>query len=224
VGKLTIPCLALVTDRRLCQTLSLEEAVAQAIEGGANGVQLREKDPDGRSLPAAELLALADKLCAVTRGRALFLVNDRLDVALASGADGVHLPEQGLTVAAARRLAGETFVIGRSVHSVAEAVRAQEEGADYVQVGTIFASRSHPGQPVAGLGLLEAVAKAVSIPILAVGGITAANVGEVMAAGASGAAVISAILGATSPREAARALAQGMAAVVAKADARRARP
>ena len=208
MGKLTIPCLALVTDRHLCQTLSLEEAVAQAVEGGANLVQLREKD-----VPATDLLALAEKLRAVTQGRALFLVNDRLDVALASAADGVHLPEQGLPVAAARRLAGEGFIIGRSVHGVAEAVRAQEEGADYVQVGSIFASRSHPGQPVAGLGLLEAVAAAVTIPILAVGGVTAANVGEAMAAGASGAAVISAILGAPSPREAARGLAEAMAAV-----------
>jgi thiamine-phosphate pyrophosphorylase len=212
VGKLTVPCLALVTDRRFCQPLSLEEAVAQAVEGGANLVQLREKD-----LPAADLLALAEKLRAVTEGRALFLVNDRLDVALACAADGVHLPERGLPVAAARRLAGEGFIIGRSVHSVAEAVRAQEEGTDYVQVGSTFASRSHPGQPVAGLGLLEAVAAAVAIPILAVGGVTAANVGDVMRSGASGAAVISAILGAPSPREAARGLAQAMAAVATKA-------
>jgi thiamine-phosphate pyrophosphorylase len=144
-------------------------------------------------------------------------VNDRLDVALACAADGVHLPEQGMPVVVARHLAGEEFVIGRSVHSVVEALRAQEEGADYIQVGTTFASRSHPGQPVAGLGLLEAVAGAVSIPILAVGGITAANVGEAIGAGASGAAVISAVLGAPSPREAARALSGAMAAVAAKA-------
>jgi thiamine-phosphate pyrophosphorylase len=212
VGKLTVPCLALVTDRRLCQALSLEEAVAQAIEGGASLVQLREKD-----LPAADLLALAEKLRVITHGRALFLVNDRLDVALACSAEGVHLPERGLPVAVARRLAGEGFIIGRSVHSVAEAVRAQEEGADYVQVGTIFASRSHPDQSVAGLGLLEAVAAAVSIPILAVGGITSANVGEATGAGASGAAVISAILATPSPREAARDLAQAIAAVETKA-------
>ncbi len=215
MGKLTIPCLALVTDRRLCRELSLEEAVAQAIEGGANVVQLREKD-----LPAADLLAIAEKLRAVTQGRALLLVNDRLDVALASAVDGVHLPEQGLPAAAARRLAGEAFIVGRSVHSVAEAVRAREEGADYVQVGTVFASRSHPGQPVAGLALIEAVAAGVSIPILAVGGITAANVGDVMRAGAGGAAVISAILDAPSPREAARDLVQAMAMAHAKADAR----
>jgi len=213
VGKLTVPCLALVTDRSALGGLSLEEAVAQAIQGGANLVQLREKD-----LPAADLLALAEKLRAATRlRRVLFLVNDRLDVALACSAEGVHLPERGLPVAFARRLAGEGFIIGRSVHSVAEAVRAQREGADYVQVGSMFASRSHPDQPPAGLGLLEAVAAAVTIPILAVGGITAANVGDVMRAGASGAAVISAILGAPSPREAARALVQAMAAVAAKA-------
>lgn len=212
MGKLTVPCLALVTDRSALGGLSLEEAVAQAVEGGANLVQLREKD-----LPAAELLTLAERLRAVTQGRALFLVNDRLDVALACAADGVHLPERGLPVAAARRLAGQEFIIGRSVHSVAEAVRVQEEGADYVQVGTIFASRSHPDQAPAGLGLLQEVAAAVTIPILAVGGITAANVGEAMMAGASGVAVISAILGAPSPREAARALAQAMAAVAAKA-------
>jgi len=212
VGKLTVPCLALVTDRRLCRGPSLAEAVAQAVEGGANLVQLREKD-----LPAADLLALAERLRAVTQDRALLVVNDRLDVALACDAEGVHLPEQGLPVEAARRLAGQGFVIGRSVHSVAEAVRAQEEGADYVQVGAIFASRSHPGQAPAGLGLLETVVAAVSIPILAVGGITAANVGEAMRAGAGGAAVISAILGAPSPREAARDLARAMAAVGAKA-------
>ena len=213
MGKLTIPCLALVTDRRLCRGPSLAEAVDQAIEGGANLVQLREKD-----LPPTDLLALAEKLRAVTRDRALFLVNDRLDVALACpDVVGVHLPEQGLPVAAARRLAGQGFIIGRSVHSVAEAVRAQEEGADYVQVGAIFASRSHPGQTPAGLVLLEAVVAAVSIPVLAVGGITAANVGEAMRAGASGAAVISAILSAPPQRDAARELTRAMAAVGAKA-------
>jgi len=212
VGKLTIPCLALITDRSALGGLPLEEAVAQAVEGGANLVQLREKD-----LPAGELLALAERLRAVIAGRALFLVNDRLDVALACAADGVHLPERGLPVAAARRLAGDGLIVGRSVHSVAEAVRARDEGADYVQVGSIFASRSHPDQPPAGLGLLEAVAAAVTIPILAVGGITAANVGDVLHAGASGAAVISAILGAPSPREAAHGLAQAMAAVKTKA-------
>lgn len=179
--------------------------MAQAVDAGANLVQLREKD-----LPAGELLALAERLRSVTRGRALFLVNDRLDVALACAADGVHLPEQGLPVAAARRLKGEGFIVGRSVHSVVEAQRAEAEGADYVQVGPIFATRSHPDASPVGVGLLSDVAKAVDIPILAVGGITADNVGQAIEAGASGAAVISAILDSSSPGEAARRLALAM--------------
>ncbi len=207
VSKITLPCLALVTDRRLCRATSLEDAVAQAVEGGADLVQLREKDPDGRGLPAGELLTLAESLRSVTQGRALLLVNDRLDVALACGADGVHLPERGLPVAVARRLAGDRFVIGRSVHSVAEAQRAEAEGADYVQVGPIFATRSHPEASPAGVGLIADVAKAVGCPILAVGGITADNVGKAIEAGASGAAVISAILDSASPGESARSLA-----------------
>ena len=202
--KLPIPCLTLITDRRLCERLSLEEAVARAVGGGINVVQLREKD-----LAATELVPLADHLRAITRDKALLIVNSRLDVALLCGADGVHLPERGPSVAATRRLAGDGLIIGRSVHSVEEAVKAEEEGADYVQVGAIFPTRSHPGPP-AGLGLVESVAARVTIPIVAVGGITARNVGEVMQAGARGAAVISAILGSPSPGAAARRLAEAM--------------
>ncbi len=202
--KLPIPCLTLVTDRRLCQSVSLEAAVARAVGGGMNVVQLREKD-----LAAAELVPLADHLRAITRDKALLIVNSRLDVALLCGADGVHLPERGPSVAVTRRLAGDGLIIGRSVHSAEEAVKAEEEGADYVQVGAIFPTRSHPGPP-AGPGLLESVAARVTIPIVAVGGITARNVGEVMQAGARGAAVISAILGSPSPGAAARRLAEAM--------------
>jgi thiamine-phosphate pyrophosphorylase len=202
--KLPIPCLTLITERRLCERLSLEEAVARAIGGGINVVQLREKD-----LAAAQLVPLADRLRAITRDKALLIVNSHLDVALLCGADGVHLPEKGASVAATRRLVGDGLVIGRSVHSVEEAVKAEDEGADYVQVGAIFPTRSHPGPP-AGLGLLESVAARVSIPIVAVGGITARNVGQVMQAGARGAAVISAILGSPSPGAAARGLAEAM--------------
>jgi thiamine-phosphate pyrophosphorylase len=203
--KLPIPCLTLITDRRLCQRLSLEEAVARAVAGGVNVVQLREKD-----LAAAQLVPLADRLRAITQGKALLIVNGHLDVALLCAADGVHLPERGPSVAATRRLAGDGFIIGRSVHSVEEAVKAQEEGADYVQVGAIFPSRSHAGLPPAGPALLKSVAARVTIPILAVGGITAENVGQVMQAGARGAAVISAILDSPLPAAAARRLAEAM--------------
>jgi thiamine-phosphate diphosphorylase len=160
---------------------------------------------------------LADRLRAMTQERALLIVNGRLDVAQVCGADGVHLPERGPSVAAARRLAGDGLIIGRSVHCAEEAVKAQDEGADYVQVGAIFPTRSHPGPP-AGLALLEGVAARVAIPVLAVGGISAANVGQVMQAGASGAAVISAVLASPSPAAAARRLAEAMleAAVVGR--------
>jgi len=203
--RLPIPCLTLITDRRLCQGLSLREAVVRAVGGGVNVVQLREKD-----LAAAQLVPLADRLRAITQDKALLIVNTRLDVALVCGADGVHLPERGPSVAATRRLAGDGFIIGRSVHSAEEAAKAQEEGADYVQVGAIFPSRSHPGQTPAGPGLVESVAARVTIPIVAVGGITAGNVGQVMQAGARGVAVISAILDSSSPGAAARRLAEAM--------------
>ena len=202
--RLPIPCLTLITDRRLCQSLSLGEAVARAVAGGVNVVQLREKD-----LAAAQLVPLADRLRAITQAKALLIVNSRLDVAQVCGADGVHLPERGASVAVTRRLAGNGLIVGRSVHSAEEAVKAQEEGADYVQVGAIFPSPSHPGHP-AGLGLLEKVAARVTIPIVAVGGITADNVGQVMQAGARGAAVISAILDSPSPGASARRLADAM--------------
>jgi thiamine-phosphate pyrophosphorylase len=208
----SVPCLTLITDRRLCRRLSLAEAVARAVAGGVNVVQLREKD-----LTAAQLVPLADRLRAITEGKALLIVNSRLDVALLCAADGVHLPEKGPSVAATRRLAGDGFIIGRSVHSVEEAVKAQEEGADYVQVGLIFPTRSHPGLSPAGPALLKSVAARVSIPIVAVGGITAANVGQVMQAGAKGAAVISAILDSPSPAAAARRLAEAMAEAAAPA-------
>jgi len=215
--RLPIPCLTLITDRRLCQGLSLEAAVVRAVGGGVNVVQLREKD-----LAAAQLVPLADRLRAITQDKALLIVNTRLDVALVCGADGVHLPERGPSVAATHRLAGDGFIIGRSVHSAEEAAKAQEEGADYVQVGAIFPSRSHPGQTPAGLGLLETVAARVTIPIVAVGGITAGNVGQVMQAGARGIAVISAILDSSSPGAATRRLAEAMVEAAA-APARRAR-
>jgi len=215
--KLPIPCLTLITDRRLCQSLSLAEAVARAVAGGVNVVQLREKD-----LAAAQLVPLADRLRAITQGKALLIVNGRLDVALLCAADGVHLPEKGPSVAATRRLAGDGFIIGRSVHSVEEAMKAQDEGADYVQVGAIFPTRSHAGLRPAGPALLESVAARVAIPIVAVGGITAENVGQVMRAGASGAAVISAILDSPSPTAAARRLAEAVVEAAA-APGRRAR-
>jgi thiamine-phosphate pyrophosphorylase len=206
LGRLRLPTLCLITDRARCGKTPPETVVEGAVKAGANVVQLREKD-----LPAGELFDLAGRLRAVTRGRALFLVNDRIDVAMACGADGVHLPEDGLPVGMARWLLGKHALIGCSVHSVEAAVQAERNGADFVQVGTIFATDSKPDVKPAGANLIDEVAKVVSIPVLAVGGVKAKNVAEVIAAGASGASVISAICGARDPEKAADELVKAMA-------------
>jgi thiamine-phosphate pyrophosphorylase len=206
-GKLTLPCLCLVTDRGLCRDTPLEEKVAQAVEGGVNLVQLREKD-----LPGGELLRLGERLREVTRGRALLFVNERVDVALLCGADGVQLGEEALPAGAVRRLVGDGLLIGRSVHSLEGALQAQEDGADLLVVGTIFPTASHPGTQPAGVGLLSEIARRVAIPLLAIGGVKAGNAPQVIEAGASGAAVISAILASPEPKRAAQELWQALQA------------
>lgn len=206
LGRLHFPTLCLISDRGRCGKTPLETVVEGALKGGVNVVQLREKD-----LPAGELFALAGRLREVTRGHALFLVNDRVDVAMACGADGVHLPEDGLPVGMARWLLGKHTLIGRSVHGVEAAAEAERDGADFVQVGAIFATDSKPEAEPAGVGLVEEVAKVVSIPVLAVGGVKADNAADVIAAGASGASVISAICGVSDTEKAADELMKAMA-------------
>jgi thiamine-phosphate pyrophosphorylase len=205
--EMPIPCLALVTDHALFEPDSLASQVQSAVAGGVDLVQLRHK-----VAPAGELLALARQLRDVTRDKALLLVNDRVDVALACGADGVQLGEDGLPPAEARRLLGPGPLIGRSVHSVEGAVRAEADGADFLLLGTVFPSPSHPTGQATGPGLLARVRRAVGLPILGIGGITAHNVAEVMAAGAQGVAVISAILGTPDPAHAASELREALAA------------
>ena len=203
------PCLMLVTDRRRCLVAgrSLEEQVERAIAGGVNAVQLREKD-----LPGGELLRLALRLRQATRGKALLLVNDRLDVALAAGADGGHLGEQALPVAVAKGLVPQGFLVGRSVHSVEAGRQAEADGADYLVAGAIFPSVSHPGGPVAGLDLIRRLRQAVRIQVIGIGGITPDRALAVMRAGGDGVAVISALLDADDPAAEARAFLQSLSA------------
>jgi thiamine-phosphate pyrophosphorylase len=199
-GGLPNPCLVLITDRRR-SALPLLDAVAAGVEAGVDAVQLREPD-----LPRADLLELARALRAITAGRALLLINGDLELALAVGADGVHLSERAPAVGGLRAQAGQRLVVGRSVHSVAAARRAVEEGVDYVQVGAVYATASHPGRAPVGLALVREARAAISMspgvrraPLLAIGGITPENAGEVLAAGADGLAVIGAILGSERP-------------------------
>lgn len=200
---LDLPVLCMVTDRRRCLGRGLEEVVAAAVEGGAGMVQLREKN-----LPPIELYALARRLREITKGRALLFVNDRIDIALAAGADGVQLPEDGLPVAAVRRAGGAGLLVGRSVHGVGGAVRAESEGAGLLVAGAVFETSSHPAAVPQGVGMLRQMAEQVSIPFLAIGGVTSANVEAVVHGGASGVAVITAITESADPTEATRELAR----------------
>ena len=195
------PALCLVTDRRVCPPDELPGRVAAAIAGGVDVVQLRDKEE-----PGGALLELAVALREVTRGSAILLVNERADVAAASGADGVQLGEAAMPTAAVRPILPDGSIIGRSVHSVDGATEAPASGADFLLVGTMFATRSHPGEEPSGPGLLERIrAAGVGAPLLAIGGITADNVAHVIRSDANGAAVITAILASADPeREASR--------------------
>ena len=193
---------ALVTDRNLAGGPdALVDAVAQAVDNGVNLVQMREKD-----LPDAVQLQLAQRLREVTQGKALLFINDSVSIAEASGADGVQLTENSRSIASARARAARPLLVGRSVHGVDAAREAAAQGADLLVVGAVYASPSHPGQPPAGVGLVGWCAQA-GVPVVGIGGITAANAPEVMRVGASGVAVISAVLGAAAPGDAALQLA-----------------
>ena len=209
---LVLPCLMVVTDRGLCGGVdALVAAVEAAVSGGADAVQLREKD-----LADGELLSLARRLREATRG-ALLVVNGPLAVALAAGADGVHLPEGAPPVSRPR----EDLLLGRSVHSLEAARRAGAEGVDYLIAGPVYETRSHPGATPAGPALIEEAAQAVRVPVLAIGGVTPERVEEVVRAGASGVVVISAVLAQRDPRAAAEALRRALDAAWAATGAAR---
>lgn len=199
---LPYPCLCLVTDRTVCPPDELPQRVAAAVAGGVDLVQLRDKEQ-----PGGALLEQVVALRSITQGRALLLVNERADVAKTGGADGVQLGEAAMPTAKVRAIIGPNTVIGRSVHSVAGALEAAAGGSDFLLVGTMFVTRSHPGEEPSGPGLLARIASAgVSIPMLGIGGITTDNVADVMAQGAYGAAVITGILANPDPETAARRL------------------
>jgi len=185
--------LYLITDRRATGGVPLPDAVADAARAGACAVQLREKD-----LPTRELLELALRLRERTAaaGARLF-INDRVDLCWASGADGVQLREDSLPTDVVRRLLGPERLIGVSVHSAEGALRAEAQGADFVLFGPVYDTPSKRAYgPPQGLARLADVAARMRLPVFAVGGVTPARVPELLAAGARGVGVISAVFGA----------------------------
>ena len=200
--------LYLVTDRTLSLGRSTVEVVRAAIRGGVSCVQLREKGCSTREfMDEARLL----KALLAGTGVPLF-INDRLDVALAVGADGVHLGQNDLAIADARRLVGNRMIIGISAESVADAIRAEAEGADYIGASPVFTTPTKTDTaPPLGLDGLRAIRRAVQLPLVAIGGINADNAAQVLRTGADGLAVVSAIVSAPCPRTAAAALRQQIA-------------
>jgi thiamine-phosphate pyrophosphorylase len=184
--------LYLITDRKLTK-MPLPDAVRLALKGGVRAVQVREKD-----LPVRELLTLAQELRKITMesGAKLF-INDRVDVAVAVDADGVHLGAQSMPVGAVRKIVGRNMLIGVSTHSVEEARDAKKGGADFITFGPVFSTPSKEkfGTPV-GVAALQKVREDVGIPVFALGGIHSNNISQVMQAGADRVAMISAILAA----------------------------
>jgi thiamine-phosphate pyrophosphorylase len=183
--------LYLITDRHQTAGRPLLPLLDRALSAGVKAVQLREKDLDTRSLAelAGELLALTRK-----HGGLLF-INDRVDLVLALGADGVHLRSNGMPIRAARRVLGPHRLIGTSVHSVDEVLKAETDGADFAVLGPVYdtPSKRAYGDPI-GLRPLEEASRQSHIPVFAIGGISLPRVPEVRRAGARGVAIISAIL------------------------------
>lgn len=195
--------LYLITDRQQTGGRPLAELVRRALEGGVRAVQLREKDLSG-----AALFRLAVELRSITSDfDARLIINDRPDIALAAGADGVHIGVGSLPVAAARRVMGEGKIIGYSAHGIGEALRAQADGADFVTFGPLYhtPSKAAYGEPC-GVKKMAEAASALDIPVIALGGISPANITEALSANVQGVAVISALLAAADPRAAAASL------------------
>lgn len=181
-----------VTDRAWLGARTLREQVEQALRGGATCVQLREKALDRESFlrEAVELKAICGSYGVP------LIVNDDVEVMLHSGADGVHIGQDDGDVAAIRRRIGPDKLLGVSAHTVEEAVRAERDGADYLGAGAVFATGTKPEAGNLTIGTLKAICDAVSIPVVAIGGISAANVAHLAGAGIDGVAVVSAIFAA----------------------------
>ena len=198
-----VPALQLVTDRHAVSGRTLAETVEAALTGGVTRVQVRERD-----LAGAALLTLVEELLALAarhgKGKVSVVVNDRLDVALAAGAAGVHLPAAGLPIKPIRAHVGARFRIGRSVHSLAEARAAEKEGASEILFGPVFETPSKAAfGPPQGVEALRKVAEAVRIPVWAIGGITPETAPALKGLPIAGIAAIGAFASAPDPARAA---------------------
>ncbi len=192
--------LYVVLDRTAARGRDLDDLLGAVIDGGCRMVQLREKEwPSGRLLPLARRLRDRCRRAGVT-----FIVNDRVDLAVAVEADGVHLGQEDLPARTARPLLRGGMLLGVSTHAVEQARAARDDGADYVAVGSMFATASKPDFQLVGPALIRKLRGEIRVPLVGIGGITHENVAEVVRAGADGVAVISAVCAAPDPTAATR--------------------
>lgn len=194
--------LYLVTSQALSRGRSTSAIVRAALAGGVRLVQLREKD-----LPLARLASLAEEIRAMTsRAGALLIINDHLDLALAVGADGVHLGQDDLPVAKAKKIAPD-LIIGVSTHSSGEALTAQRAGASYINIGPLFPTKTKKwNEKFLGIPKMKQIASKIKIPFTVMGGIKAEHIPDLVKAGARIIAVVTAVTAAENPREATRQL------------------
>lgn len=194
----------LVTDDGCLQGRALLDCVREALEGGVTLVQYRAKTASSAEMyaEALQLKALCDSF------NVPLIINDRLDIAMAVGAAGVHLGQDDLPCAAARKLLGEDYLIGVSAHNPAEAKAALQSGADYLGCGAVFGTATKADVKKLGTEGLAAICKAKGLPVVGIGGVTADNYREVRAAGADGAAIVSGILAQPDIRATVRAIAK----------------
>jgi len=184
--------LYVIPDIKIGNPFGLAEQAQAAIDGGATAVQLRNKEMSGR-----ELFETASEIAEICRrGKVLFIVNDRVDIALASGADGVHVGQSDIPCSAVRKIVPGDFIIGVSARTVEEAVEAEKNGADYLGVGALFPTGSKDEARVIGPEGLKKITDVTSLPVVAIGGINHNNVPEAFQSGADGVSVISAVFGA----------------------------
>jgi thiamine-phosphate pyrophosphorylase len=194
--------LYVIIDPELCRGRDPAWIAGEAIAGGARLIQWRDKAREkGLQLADAEAI-----LAACREGGVPLIVNDHADLALAIGADGVHVGQKDLPVAAVRRIVPASWIVGASTNNVQEAAQAERDGASYIAVGNLFGTQSKADTRPATLDTLRAVKAAVTTPVCGIGGVAESNIRDVIEAGAEMAAVISAVCGAEEPRKAARAL------------------
>ncbi len=199
--------LHVITDTALQSLYTHEDLAKMAIAGGADTIQFRQKTGSTR-----EMIETALRMKEICSGSGIpFIVNDRLDVAIASEADGVHLGQEDFPIPLARKILGPDVIIGSSAATREQARKCVDEGADYVGFGPVFPTSSKDDAgPVSGIDLLRSVVETIALPIIAIGGINTKNTPDVMEAGARGIAVISAVCCRKNPEQAARELAQAL--------------